>query len=110
MSAKRDLRTHRILQEIHQRICVDHCTDGKVVKEGYKVSVERRVSTQSGYLEGKDGYRVDISISRLGEDIPRACRCINDSTWSYLGAARSGRLGSPDNIFEHKVIILRIEL
>jgi hypothetical protein len=38
---------------------------------------------------------VDISISRLGEDIPRACRCISHSTWSYLGTTRSRRLGSP---------------
>jgi hypothetical protein len=68
------------------------------------------VSIPSGYLEGKYGHCTDISISRLGEDIPRACRCISDNTWSYLGAARSEILGSPDSICENKFIRLRTKL
>jgi hypothetical protein len=43
------------------------------------------LSTRFGYAEGKDGKNVDISIPRLGEDIPRTCRCINHNTWSYSG-------------------------
>jgi hypothetical protein len=41
LTAKRNLRAHKILQEIHQRICADHNPNGKTVKEGYKVSMER---------------------------------------------------------------------
>jgi hypothetical protein len=40
------------------------------------------------------GHRTNISISRLGEDIPRPCRCVNHSTWSYLGASKRGGFGS----------------
>jgi hypothetical protein len=35
-----DVRTHRILSEIYQRICADHNTNGKTAKEGYKVPME----------------------------------------------------------------------
>jgi hypothetical protein len=91
---------HRLLQEIYQSLCTDNCTDGKDAKKGYKVSVERRVPTWYGYLKGKNGHHTDISLSILGEYIPRTCRCISHSTWSYLGTTKSGGLGSPNSICE----------
>jgi hypothetical protein len=106
-STTSDVRTHMILHEIHQRICADHNTNGKNVKEGYKVPMEQRVSSWSRYVKGKDGYCTNFSISILGKDIPCACRCINDSTWSYLSVAKRRRLGSPDRIRKKKTIRLR---
>jgi hypothetical protein len=47
MSAKNDIGTHRILQEFYQRVRTDYSTNGKASKKGYKVSVERQVSTRS---------------------------------------------------------------
>jgi hypothetical protein len=38
---KSNVRTHWILEEIHQRICADHNTNGKATKERYKISMER---------------------------------------------------------------------
>jgi hypothetical protein len=38
--AMSDVRTHMILQEIHQRLCVDHSTNGKFAKERCKVPME----------------------------------------------------------------------
>jgi hypothetical protein len=32
--------SHMILQEVYQRLCADHNTNGKVVKEGSKVLME----------------------------------------------------------------------
>jgi hypothetical protein len=72
--------------------------------------MERRMPTQSRYLEGKDGYHTNIIISILGKDIPHARRCINHITWSYLGAAKNRRVGSPDSICEQKVVKIRAEL
>jgi hypothetical protein len=92
-----------ILSKIPQRKCVDHNTNGKTAKEGYKVPMEQRVSKWSGSSEEEDGHCTNISISGLGKDIPCACRCITDSTWSYLGAARSRRLGSLDSIRRKKI-------
>jgi hypothetical protein len=68
--------------------------------------MERRVSTWYGYSEGKDGHCTNISISRLGKDIPCACRCVSDGTWSYLSVVRSGRLGSPYSVRKKKTIRL----
>ena len=44
-----DIGTNRILQEIYQRVCTDYYTNGKDVRKGYKVSVERRVLTTCHY-------------------------------------------------------------
>jgi hypothetical protein len=107
---KRNLREHMILQEIHQPICADHNTNGKVVKEGYQILMERRVSTLSRYLEENNCYRTDIIISRLGKGIPCACRCIDDSTGSYLSSTRSEILGLPDSVCKKKIIRLRTKL
>jgi hypothetical protein len=71
--------------------------------------MERRVPTWFGYPEGKYGHCTNIGISRLGEDIPCTFRCINDSTWIYLSATRSRKLGSPDISRKQKIIRLGIE-
>jgi hypothetical protein len=49
-------------------------------------------------LKEKMVNNANTSIPRLGEDIPRTCRCIGHSTWSYSGAARSRRIGSSYSI------------
>jgi hypothetical protein len=45
--------SHRILQEFYKRICVDHNTNGKVVKEGSKVPMERGLLEGLGHLKKK---------------------------------------------------------
>jgi hypothetical protein len=99
-----------ILHKFYQRIHVYYCANGKNIKKIYKVSVEQRVSTWSRYPEGKYGHRTNTSISRLGEDIPHTCRCINHSTWSYLGATRNERFGPPYSLCEQKATIIITKL
>jgi hypothetical protein len=36
--------SHRILQEVYQRLCIDHNTYGKFVEEGSKVPMEQGLS------------------------------------------------------------------
>jgi hypothetical protein len=87
-----------LLHKIYKRVHENHCTNGEIVKEGCKVSVEQILSTCSGCAERKNGNNDNTSISRLEEDIPDTCRCINHNTWSYFGATRSRRIGSSDSI------------
>jgi hypothetical protein len=39
-SVERNIGTYMILQEIHKRVCTDHCVDGETTQERYHISVE----------------------------------------------------------------------
>jgi hypothetical protein len=85
--------TYRVLQEVHQGVCTEYYIDGKFVERHY-ISVESGLSTVIGYLEGEDGERTCIIVSRLGKDISCECRCIGNITWRNSGIAKSRGLRS----------------
>jgi hypothetical protein len=68
--------SYRLLQEIYQRICTDHNTDGKVTEEGSKVSMERGLSEGVGHLKEETCDYTDFNFSRLEQGVPCTCRCI----------------------------------